>query len=480
MSRPPGVSGSPVQVTPAYSYLSDKLRRLSAGSLQCSLFCGGRGCKYESGRRWAGQDKALRGLFSHWVTPDILAMARPSTHLIRSGDLIAQFKRNGIGSVINLQLPREHAKCGPGLEQTSGFTYCPEEFMNNGVFFYNYGWEDYGVPTLTSILDMVKVMDFALGEGKVAIHCHAGLGRTGVLIACYLAFSLRLGGPEAVAFVRQKRPGSVQNRSQIEIVHEFAAFLHPLWVFFPTRTPIAHSPTPSPDHTHNCTPSGKPLGLGDLIRNQGLILHGPTMTDIRDIPKVVHELCGRLMELGSADSAGGSCDALELSRILEQWSVGGELSDHNQCKVDAIQAEVNGCLQWELLHSEPSPSPLLHLLSLFLSSLKGPVLSVDDDVMGILSQAPPPAKSALAECIATTVLRITDTLGQLLQEASKATPTIGVTMTMDEATPPLGVHRTVGVKLAADLHQRHTNTAAAVDEHVQRTCDALIKYWRQE
>ena len=29
------------------------------------------------------------------------------------------------------------------------------------------------------LLDMVKVMSFAISEGKVAVHCHAGLGRTG-------------------------------------------------------------------------------------------------------------------------------------------------------------------------------------------------------------------------------------------------------------------------------------------------------------
>lgn len=32
---------------------------------------------------------------------------------------------------------------------------------------------------LTAVLDMVKVMAFALQEGKIAVHCHAGLGRTG-------------------------------------------------------------------------------------------------------------------------------------------------------------------------------------------------------------------------------------------------------------------------------------------------------------
>lgn len=48
------------------------------------------------------------------------------------------------------------------------------------VYYYNFGWKDYGVASLTTILDMVKVMSFAVQEGKMAVHCHAGLGRTGL------------------------------------------------------------------------------------------------------------------------------------------------------------------------------------------------------------------------------------------------------------------------------------------------------------
>lgn len=80
--------------TPAYSLVSEKLRRVSAGSLQCALFCGGPRCKYEVSHRWKEAEKALEGLFSHWVTEDILAMARPSTVLFREYDLIDQFKRS--------------------------------------------------------------------------------------------------------------------------------------------------------------------------------------------------------------------------------------------------------------------------------------------------------------------------------------------------------------------------------------------------
>ena len=90
------------------------------------------------------------------------------------------------------------------------------------VYFYNYGWLDYGVPTLESVLDMVKVVDFALRGGKVAVHCHAGLGRTGVLIACYLVYSQRMGGDEAISHVRARRCVSVA-RGTNQVLH-----MHPL------------------------------------------------------------------------------------------------------------------------------------------------------------------------------------------------------------------------------------------------------------
>lgn len=38
---------------------------------------------------------------------------------------------------------------------------------------------DFGVSSLVRLLDVVKVISFAVEEGRVAIHCHAGLGRTG-------------------------------------------------------------------------------------------------------------------------------------------------------------------------------------------------------------------------------------------------------------------------------------------------------------
>ncbi|XP_075934285.1 dual specificity protein phosphatase CDC14AB-like [Anarhichas minor] len=46
-------------------------------------------------------------------------------------------------------------------------------------------------------------------EGAVALHCKAGLGRTGTLIGCYLMKHFRFIAAEAIAWIRICRPGSI-------------------------------------------------------------------------------------------------------------------------------------------------------------------------------------------------------------------------------------------------------------------------------
>ncbi|NXT93008.1 PTPC1 protein, partial [Anhinga rufa] len=266
--------------TAKYTKVGERLRHVIPGHMQCSMACGGRACKYENPARWSDQEQAIKGLYSSWITDNILAMARPSTELIEKYNIIEQFERCGIKTIINLQCPGEHASCGNPLEQESGFTYLPEAFMEAGIYFYNFGWKDYGVASLTTILDMVKVMAFALQEGRVAVHCHAGLGRTGVLIACYLVFATRMSADQAILFVRAKRPNSIQTRGQLLCIREFTQFLVPLRNVFACCEPKAHTVT-----------------LSQYLTRQRHLLHGYESRHLKHVPKLIHLVCKLLLDL---------------------------------------------------------------------------------------------------------------------------------------------------------------------------------------
>uniref|UniRef100_A0A8C9UJS5 Protein tyrosine phosphatase domain-containing protein 1 n=1 Tax=Spermophilus dauricus TaxID=99837 RepID=A0A8C9UJS5_SPEDA len=274
------MKGNSERPTPKYTKVGERLRHVIPGHMACSMACGGKACKYENPARWSEQEQAIKGIYSSWITDSILAMARPSSELLEKYHIIEQFLSHGIKTIINLQRPGEHASCGNSLEQESGFTYLPETFMEAGIYFYNFGWKDYGVASLTTILDMVKVMTFALQEGKVAIHCHAGLGRTGVLIACYLVFATRMTADQAILFVRAKRPNSIQTRGQLLCVREFTQFLTPLRSIFSCCDPKAHAVT-----------------LAQYLIRQRHLLHGYEARLLKHVPKIIHLVCKLLLDL---------------------------------------------------------------------------------------------------------------------------------------------------------------------------------------
>lgn len=81
-------------------------------------------------------------------------------------------------------------------------------------------------PTQAQLDEGVATITNALEEGKrVAVHCGAGLGRSGTLIAAYLV-SQGAQPDDAMAQVRGARPGSIETLEQEAAVHEFARRLN--------------------------------------------------------------------------------------------------------------------------------------------------------------------------------------------------------------------------------------------------------------
>ncbi|XP_017893351.2 protein tyrosine phosphatase domain-containing protein 1-like isoform X1 [Ceratina calcarata] len=280
------------EVQAGYNKFSENLRKLTPQAIQCAIFCGGSRCKYENPKAWPPVHMAIQNIFSHWVTDDVLAMARPNTAQIIKKDVIAQFQGWSIKTIINLQTPGEHASCGGPLEE-SGFTYDPNVFMKHGIYYYNFALKDYGDATVSKLLDMVKVMAFAVQEGRVAIHCHAGLGRTGVLIACYLIYSLRVRANDAIRFVRMKRPCAIQTRGQILCIQEFEHFVLPQMIVFPLNSTIGDR---------------KPCSLQSHLKKQHNILHGYEQRTFKYIPKIVFTICERILQLCDCQEDNSPCE----------------------------------------------------------------------------------------------------------------------------------------------------------------------------
>ena len=81
---------------------------------------------------------------------------------------------------------------------------------------------DFEAPTLEQIEAFVAFAENARSEGKkLVVHCDAGIGRTGTVLACYLV-SKGYNAADAIEEVRTKRPGSLETIEQEEVVLKFA------------------------------------------------------------------------------------------------------------------------------------------------------------------------------------------------------------------------------------------------------------------
>jgi len=81
---------------------------------------------------------------------------------------------------------------------------------------------DMGVPEFN---DLTHAIDFIhrriTNNEPVLVHCLAGMGRTGVVLACYLVKYQNMSADEATQKIREERPGSIQSYSQEEIIFRF-------------------------------------------------------------------------------------------------------------------------------------------------------------------------------------------------------------------------------------------------------------------
>ena len=137
----------------------------------------------------------------HWlVEHKLAAMSYPE-----SEDAFTLLWRVGIRALINL------------TEEP-----LPEEILTKvSILTEHIPVVDFTAPTLKQVEQALATIHFYLEKNMpVAVHCIAGLGRTGTVLACYLVGEGK-SADEAITFIRRWRPGSIETLEQENVIYEY-------------------------------------------------------------------------------------------------------------------------------------------------------------------------------------------------------------------------------------------------------------------
>lgn len=113
---------------------------------------------------------------------------------------------------------------GQGVDSVISMTEDPlPPEWTAGVRYLHLPTEDLTPPSQG---DIRRAVEFARGRisegGRVAVHCAAGRGRAGTILACYLVSHGGLSADEAIVRVRQERPGSIEVEGQQDAIRRWA------------------------------------------------------------------------------------------------------------------------------------------------------------------------------------------------------------------------------------------------------------------
>ncbi|HDJ66209.1 MAG TPA: hypothetical protein ENF33_00640, partial [Nitrososphaeria archaeon] len=88
----------------------------------------------------------------------------------------------------------------------------PKEWIRElGFRYFHMPIIDHSAPKPETLKQIIDLMLNEIEEGKrILIHCAAGLGRTGTVLAAYFIARKRLSAEEAMELVRKLRPGSIE------------------------------------------------------------------------------------------------------------------------------------------------------------------------------------------------------------------------------------------------------------------------------
>jgi len=102
-----------------------------------------------------------------------------------------------------------------------------DEDWVDGMNYLHVLSDDMGVPSFDDLKNSVDFVYKQIQNNEpVMVHCLAGLGRTGTILACYLIKYEKMSAEDAIQHVREKRHGSIQSFVQEEMIFQYAKTLN--------------------------------------------------------------------------------------------------------------------------------------------------------------------------------------------------------------------------------------------------------------
>ena len=136
-----------------------------------------------------------------WIVDDVIAgMERPGVFNNFGSDL-NYLKDLGIDVIINLE---EYSR------EYSGF-----ETLNIPI-------NDFSPPTLEDFIKFNEIVSSKINESKkIVAHCHAGMGRTNLMLASFLVKNKLIKPDVALAEVKEKRPVHWVTPPQVDALYNY-------------------------------------------------------------------------------------------------------------------------------------------------------------------------------------------------------------------------------------------------------------------